>query len=547
MGYGIFWLTHLGYSLLLVTTITALAVRCKKPRWQRFWPILTAMLLFYPFVLPIRTGGYLLMQNLQPKWLFWYGLSDTIAYIIGVVMIIKIGLKDGRSKAQPARHWPRLRLAAAFVIFLFLHFFNLANMNMEIRSDLFEVQRDTTQKLVDLLPSHIPQDGNAHPVYEQAAKALDTPDDLPEWLSESDKPDFEPSSEKVTNLLAKHQGALSMVRRAASMPGYSPEIDVENYWESSIPEYSHYLIFSRLLNLSARSKALTGDTAGSIKELAVMESMARHLRNFPLLISFMVAIAVDQIRMQGLEYVLCHTPNPPADLIPLPVTAHPSVLNSYLNTQRFEAQGRLQFFTFFTLIDDISSMHYAPEDLRKNRIISTRSWRVFALPTELKIEREIFVYWMSKPVENYEALYKNLEKINDAREAGEIGLFAAIDMPNFVPYMVRTMWRDVLMGLCDLALASTAYKGANGRYPAKLEDLVPDFIDRIPPDPFDGKPLKMKPVEGGMMLYSVGRHPKIATLRIENPVHFYLGREAYEKYRVTPVKEKRLKEAQRKK
>ena len=58
------------------------------------------------------------------------------------------------------------------------------------------------------------------------------------------------------------------------------------------------------------------------------------------------------------------------------------------------------------------------------------------------------------------------------------------------------------------AMASTAFKGANGRYPAKLEDLFPDFIDRISLDPFDGKPLKMKPVEGGVELYSVGRHPK---------------------------------------
>ena len=87
------------------------------------------------------------------------------------------------------------------------------------------------------------------------------------------------------------------------------------------------------------------------------------------------------------------------------------------------------------------------------------------------------------------------------------------------------------------AMASTAFKGANGRYPAKLEDLFPDFIDRISLDPFDGKPLKMKPVEGGVELYSVGRHPKIAKLRTENPTHFYLGRETYEKYRVKPSQE----------
>ena len=57
----------------------------------------------------------------------------------------------------------------------------------------------------------------------------------------------------------------------------------------------------------------------------------------------------------------------------------------------------------------------------------------------------------------------------------------------------------------------------------------------------------MKPVEGGMGLYSVGCHPKIAKLSTENPVHFYLDREAYEKYRFKPAQEERLKKAQKSK
>lgn len=55
----------------------------------------------------------------------------------------------------------------------------------------------------------------------------------------------------------------------------------------------------------------------------------------------------------------------------------------------------------------------------------------------------------------------------------------------------------------------------------------------IPTDPFDGKPLRMKVVPGGLDLYSVGPGPK------ERFIHFYLGQEAYKENRIKPAREER--------
>jgi len=71
MTYAILWISHVSFGLLLVATVTALASRCKRLLWRRFWPILTAIFVFIPVVAGGLVGYSLLTNNFQPKWLFF--------------------------------------------------------------------------------------------------------------------------------------------------------------------------------------------------------------------------------------------------------------------------------------------------------------------------------------------------------------------------------------------------------------------------------------------------------------------------------------------
>jgi hypothetical protein len=55
-----------------------------------------------------------------------------------------------------------------------------------------------------------------------------------------------------------------------------------------------------------------------------------------------------------------------------------------------------------------------------------------------------------------------------------------------------------------LAFALAAYYADHGRYPAKLDELVPKHVDQIPDDIFSGKALIYEPEANGYLLYSVG-------------------------------------------
>ncbi len=65
---------------------------------------------------------------------------------------------------------------------------------------------------------------------------------------------------------------------------------------------------------------------------------------------------------------------------------------------------------------------------------------------------------------------------------------------------LATQQRDVT----TVAIALELYHREHGEWPATLADLTPRFLPSVPPDRFDGQPLKYRLVDGEPLLYSVG-------------------------------------------
>jgi hypothetical protein len=84
-------------------------------------------------------------------------------------------------------------------------------------------------------------------------------------------------------------------------------------------------------------------------------------------------------------------------------------------------------------------------------------------------------------------------------------------------YFLTKLWFPALerVGMIDLrihaqldcaraVLGVERFRLAEGRLPETLEQLVPKFIEAVPIDPFDSKPLRYKRLEKGYTIYSVG-------------------------------------------
>jgi hypothetical protein len=55
-----------------------------------------------------------------------------------------------------------------------------------------------------------------------------------------------------------------------------------------------------------------------------------------------------------------------------------------------------------------------------------------------------------------------------------------------------------------VAIAAERYRRKHGHWPQKVDELVPDELADVARDPYDGKPLRLKQLPDGLIVYSVG-------------------------------------------
>jgi hypothetical protein len=78
-----------------------------------------------------------------------------------------------------------------------------------------------------------------------------------------------------------------------------------------------------------------------------------------------------------------------------------------------------------------------------------------------------------------------------------------------LPKMQKVLRRE-RSGLAHLRLSSAAlaverFRLSEGRLPAKIEELSPQFLPAVPADPFDGAPLRYRRLAKGYIIHSIGQ------------------------------------------
>jgi hypothetical protein len=77
-----------------------------------------------------------------------------------------------------------------------------------------------------------------------------------------------------------------------------------------------------------------------------------------------------------------------------------------------------------------------------------------------------------------------------------------IARPNFTSFDLKRCHLATRISLVQARLALHAYQHEHGSLPERLEELVPDYLDAVPEDRFDGEPIRWSRERG--VLYSVG-------------------------------------------
>jgi hypothetical protein len=95
--------------------------------------------------------------------------------------------------------------------------------------------------------------------------------------------------------------------------------------------------------------------------------------------------------------------------------------------------------------------------------------------------------------------------IDDAAVRGDdTWVLAGLMVPGVTKVMESVRRKQAIVRCAVTALAAERFRQKEGRWPERLAELTPEFLKEAPVDPFDGTLLRIKRVEDGLVIYSVG-------------------------------------------
>jgi hypothetical protein len=84
------------------------------------------------------------------------------------------------------------------------------------------------------------------------------------------------------------------------------------------------------------------------------------------------------------------------------------------------------------------------------------------------------------------------------------GMLTRLIVPSLTRFLTQEDLAVAHHAEAQTAIAITRYRLAHGAFPPQLGALGPDYLDDMPVDPFDGKPLRFVVKADKCLIYSVG-------------------------------------------
>jgi hypothetical protein len=342
---------------------------------------------------------------------------------------------------------------------------------------------------------------NAASVYEEAfysfvplAKDANVPLLGGVALPDRGEPLPEAMAETISKYLAENQKCLGLLREAGAIEHCRYTWD---YTTANLPHLAELREYAQLLELAAVFHAHKGQ-AGAVA--ALIEDGLRlsdSQEGEPLLISHMVRVACITLPIRGLERALSVT----------------SFTDAQLRDLR-DAMARTA-----------GSIDLA-EVLVMERCYMIECFTNPAVQSGLGGGRSL----LDIPIVGKTGLIDYLDYMADCIEASKLGgtervarlreiqedikdlSFFHVLIKVVAPALSRVGELDLkIQGHMDLGLTAIAierYRLAKGRLPQRLEELVPEYLEAVPIDPFDDRPIRYKRTEPGYVIYIVGEDGK---------------------------------------
>lgn len=415
----------------------------------------------------------------------------------------------------------------------------------------------TTDYLAQLnaVATSVAEEDRAWPLYRAALLELD---DMPKFEGYNRTPrPGEMGWAEAQAYLDGQQEALALVRQAAQRSGLgfvvahevAPEdrvlwpheesppgtddLAAKSLLDIRLPYLSSLRRLAKVMELDIQRAAVDGDGETVINNARAMLAMARHAKETPFVINDLVAMSIVSMAVRSLNDVLAERPGALSvdqlrDLAHL-LAASDDALTVRLDGERLgmydlvqhiytddgEGDGRITLDGMRMLQAVVggegAAAHFPGGDHAVAEVVASPAvGLLMASRRELLHEYDRMMDSLhaagSRPL--WERQRPAVEQHIDEWERSPVQSIRYRPLTVLMPALGKTqvrsekamMRRDALL----VAIALEIHHRRHGQWPGSLEELVPDLLPAVPPDRFDGQPLRYRLIEGAPVLYSVG-------------------------------------------
>jgi hypothetical protein len=427
-----------------------------------------------------------------PKRLLWSGLSLLVVVIVGTYARVKLSQYNAQKEldaivAELDETDPGWRLD-----------------DIEAARKVIPDEENSALVMMQIV-AKMPKPTRANPPIRNPPKSWDerVSESSPEEVLEPDiNWELRKELESIQPLLKQARG-LALMNQGRYPITYAPDI-----LSTSLQHVQQARDVAYLLRKDVLVRAREEDIEGALESAQASVVVGRSIGDEPMVVSQLVRMACDNAAANNLERTLAQgEASEPAlsrfqrllaaeEGTSFLVPALRGERGGYDVLLRNVEDGKVSFRQIRTAIGEGLSSSF--EETLESLTASSEALR--AHPVVLRMHSEA-IKIAEMPTEQQLDLFNAQHQLARSSEPPRLARLLFPAARKWAESDIRT---HATLRCAIAALAAERFRLANKCWPKDLQELVPTYLKQVPLDPYDGKPLRMRMVEDGLAIYSIG-------------------------------------------
>lgn len=313
---------------------------------------------------------------------------------------------------------------------------------------------------------------------------------------------YEPNTLQLAEeCLAKNQQTLDLLNAAAKIKHCRYPADLEIGLNCLLPHLAPLKKAMQLLAIQAYIHAEKAQPDKAIDIIETMEAISHSISKEPAIISQLVHIACNAITITAAERVIsrCELSDIQLDRIAdiiEKIQTHSSMSVGYVGERCH----------MMSMLENGDLIKYAEGEIWITAAFIAMQVTGMA-HNDLVINADLMTEVLNAADQPLDKQLKIAESIRTKSDSlGPIHLVSHMTMTSISRIVELGIMHKVQLSVAQTGIAVQRWKIKHGKNPENLNQLVGEYLENLPTDPYDGKPLRYKVSNEGFMVYSIGEN-----------------------------------------